>query len=229
MEVDYNQIRNRVRQAFQQAGPQPWLVGYDATAIQDFITQRGRPISMAGASKTIKDFDAHHLSAHTLLFAGGGRGIGLARSQQEAISLCNTFIDDYRQRTCGEVLAATCVRFDPKKERESLLWFRQTLEVAKDAAHPPQGHLPLDKEFECQDCRRYHVRQNEQICLRCDTMTNMGRSTGQLSQSLAHCPLASEVQATARPRPYCHWANKGSCSSPPRSTTWAVNLGEVAT
>ena len=32
----------------------------------------------------------------------------------------------------------------------------------------------------------------------------------QPTQSLAQRPLASDVQATARPRPYCHWARTGS-------------------
>src|SRR5512146_3189463 len=29
-------------------------------------------------------------------------------------------------------------------------------------------------------------------------------------QFLAHRPVESEVQATDRPRPYCHWASNGS-------------------
>src|ERR1043165_8585587 len=33
---------------------------------------------------------------------------------------------------------------------------------------------------------------------------------GHLTQSVAQRPFTSEVQATERPRPYCHWARMGS-------------------
>src|SRR5690606_36019166 len=33
-------------------------------------------------------------------------------------------------------------------------------------------------------------------------------------QSLAHLPFVSLVHATARPKPYCHWASTGDCSTP---------------
>ncbi len=45
----------------------------------------------------------------------------------------------------------------------------------------------------------------------------------QPTQFLAQRPVESEVQATARPRPYCHWARSGS-SRAVTSTPWAAGL-----
>ena len=46
------------------------------------------------------------------------------------------------------------------------------------------------------------------------------------SQSLAHRPVESDVHATDRPRPYCHWARSGS-SRAVTSTVWAAGLAVV--
>ncbi len=43
----------------------------------------------------------------------------------------------------------------------------------------------------------------------------------------AHCWRASDVHATARPSPYCHWASSGS-SRAVRSATVALPLAVVA-
>ena len=46
----------------------------------------------------------------------------------------------------------------------------------------------------------------------------------QPTQSLAQRPVASDVQATDRPRPYCHWARSGS-SRPVTRTVCGGGLG----
>ena len=46
------------------------------------------------------------------------------------------------------------------------------------------------------------------------------------TQFLAQCPVESEVHATARPRPYCHWASTGSSRSD-TSTVCAAALAVV--
>ncbi len=48
----------------------------------------------------------------------------------------------------------------------------------------------------------------------------------QPSQFLAQRPVESDVQATDRPRPYCHWARSGS-SRPVTRTVWAAGLAVV--
>ena len=45
-------------------------------------------------------------------------------------------------------------------------------------------------------------------------------------QLLAQRPVESEVHATARPRPYCHWARSGS-SRPVTRTVCAAGLAVV--
>ncbi len=48
----------------------------------------------------------------------------------------------------------------------------------------------------------------------------------QPTQLLAQRPVESEVQATARPSPYCHCASSGSSRSV-TSTVWAAGLAVV--
>src|SRR3954466_6490435 len=49
---------------------------------------------------------------------------------------------------------------------------------------------------------------------------------GQLTQFFAHRPVESDVQATDRPRPYCHCARSGSSRGETR-TSWAADLTVV--
>ena len=48
----------------------------------------------------------------------------------------------------------------------------------------------------------------------------------QPTQAFAQRPVESDVQATARPRPNCHWARSGS-SRAVTSTVWAAALAVV--
>ena len=48
----------------------------------------------------------------------------------------------------------------------------------------------------------------------------------QASQLFAQRPVESDVQATDRPRPYCHWARSGSSRAVTR-TVWAAALAVV--
>ena len=48
----------------------------------------------------------------------------------------------------------------------------------------------------------------------------------QPTQSFAQRPVESDVQATDRPSPYCHWARSGS-SRAVTSTVWAAALAVV--
>ena len=48
----------------------------------------------------------------------------------------------------------------------------------------------------------------------------------QPTQFFAHFPVASEVHATDRPRPYCHCASSGS-SRAVTNTVWAAGLAVV--
>jgi hypothetical protein len=45
-------------------------------------------------------------------------------------------------------------------------------------------------------------------------------------QDFAQRPVESEVHATARPSPYCHWARSGS-SRAVTSTVWAADFAVV--
>src|SRR5579862_176217 len=53
-------------------------------------------------------------------------------------------------------------------------------------------------------------------------------NSGQPIQSVAHWPFVSDVQATTRPRPYCHSDRMGSPCAEARIGC-AVGLGVVAT
>lgn len=200
--LDPEQIADRVMRAVAAAGDTPWLVGYDANAIQELITASGRPISMRGASEAILAFDEEVNRGELSIFGGGGRGVVLARSRDDADHRQRALIDRYRTITRGGVMAACAVPLERggHAEAQSLRWLRHQLELAKDAALPPAGDLPDSKETECAYCRGYRAslprKRDEQIefvCAQCDAMLESGRRTGrergerfgEMSQSIA--------------------------------------------
>jgi hypothetical protein len=183
---DPGQIADRVSRALAAAGDRPWLVGYDANAIQELITASGRPISMRGASEVILDFDKEVRARELVIFAGGGRGVILARSADDASQRARAFVDRYRAVTRGGVMATCAVPLERRgDEARSIRWLRHRLEIAKDEALPPGGELSATKEVECAYCRTYRaVRERkrddevERLCVQCDAMLDKGRDTG---------------------------------------------------
>lgn len=181
------EVVDRVTGALTAAGDGSWLVGYDANGIQELITACGRPIAMRGASEAILAFDAEARSRKLAIFAGGGRGVVLARSEDEARATGRAFVDRFRELTHGGVMAACAVPLTRggDGEAQSIRWLRHRLDLEKDAARPPGGVLPDSKERECAYCRGYlgtrlrkRDEQTEMVCARCDAMLERGRSTG---------------------------------------------------
>jgi hypothetical protein len=185
--MDPNEISARVARAVAAAGGSPWLVGYDANGIQELITASGRPISMRGASEVILAFDDEARKDELTIFAGGGRGIALARSEREARTAVRANVDRFRQVTRGGVMAACTVplQLGSEPEAQSIRWLLRQLDIEKDAANPPAGVLPDHKEVECAYCCNYRgTRQrkrddeHEMVCARCDAMLERGRRAG---------------------------------------------------
>ncbi|HEX3757834.1 MAG TPA: hypothetical protein VHW23_03970 [Kofleriaceae bacterium] len=200
--LDPKQIADRVTRAVAAAGATPWLVGYDANAIQELITASGRPISMRGASEAIRAFDDEVNKDELSIFGGGGRGVVLARSRDEAERQQDALVDRYRAVTRGGVVATCAVPLERggHAEAQSIRWLRHRLELAKDAALPPAGELPDAKQSECAYCRAYRGsrprkrdEQIELVCAQCDAMLDRGRLEGrdpgdrfgEMSQSIA--------------------------------------------
>ena len=69
---------DRVRHRCRAINPDAYLVGYDVSEIQAFVTAASRPIIMRGASETILGFDKQEEKRS--IFAGGGRGIQMSTS-----------------------------------------------------------------------------------------------------------------------------------------------------
>jgi hypothetical protein len=191
---DAEEIRARVERALAHAGEQPWLVGYDASGIQELVTAAGRPLSMRGVSEVIKEFDRQvdEDSRGLTIFAGGGRGICLARSQDGAHEMARALAGRFRKETHHGVLATGYVPLDRGAEAQSLRWLRRHLDIEKDAADIPTPPLPDLRELECVYCRRYRgiprMRDDteELVCSRCDDMIKHGRKTeSAMSRSLA--------------------------------------------
>lgn len=186
-----------IPEVLRNAGPRPWLLGYDVNAIQELITAPSRPIAMLGVSATIRLFDEAVEHRHAV-FSGGGRGLLLVPSPEEAEARGYQLVRDFRQNTYGGVLAAAWAPYDPGNPRGSLRWLHSKLELAKDAAEAP-GHeqlvLPRHKSEECADCNLYTATHNvsrkdgpdERVCLRCRAMVDAGR--GQ------HRDLAERIQS----------------------------------
>jgi hypothetical protein len=214
MTANPSEIAARIRNAVAAAGRDPWLVGYDANGIQELITASGRLISMRGASEAILGFDKEVRERRRTIFAGGGRGVVLATSREDAVRQERQLIDDYRRVTGGGVMASCAVPLQRGgvAEAQSIRWLRHRLEIAKDAAQPPGGKLPSGKEDECTYCRRYcaeRVRTRdgmpEMVCQQCDVMLGHGRKTGrsagervgEMSLSIADIATGGWIAATS--------------------------------
>jgi hypothetical protein len=199
--IDPEQIADGVTRRVVEAGATPWLVGYDANGIQQLITASGRPISIRGASEAILAFDQEVTKGELSIFGGGGRGVVLARSREDAERRARTLVERYRQVTCGGVMATSAVPLERggDSEARSIRWLRHQLDLAKDEAWPPAGDLPDTKEAECAYCRGYRgVRPRkrdeaiELVCVQCDAMLERGRRTerqpgerfGEMSESI---------------------------------------------
>jgi hypothetical protein len=185
--IDPRQIADGVTRTVAEAGSTPWLVGYDANGIQELITASGRPISMRGASEAILAFDKEVDEGKLPIFGGGGRGVVLARSQEDAEQRERILVDRYRKLTRGGVMAASAVPLERGGDAEarSIRWLRHRLDLAKDEALPPAGDLPDTKEAECAYCRGYRGARPrkrdeaiELVCMQCDAMLDRGRGIG---------------------------------------------------
>jgi len=181
------EISARVERVVAGAGASPWLVGYDANGIQELITASGRPISMRGASEVILAFDKRVRDEELTIFAGGGRGVLLARSEGEADAKAKELVARYRVTTCGGIMAACAVPLERGRDAQarSIRWLRHRLGIEKDAAPPPTGVLPDSKASECAYCRNYRGTRDrkrddeiEKVCPRCDAMLEHGRRAG---------------------------------------------------
>ncbi len=116
--ITNTQIHDRVKRALSGAGSTPWLYGYDVVGIQDFIGARSRPIAMRGASESVIAVDREHQKLATNIFSGGGRGVGIAPSQKDALGICEKLTTQHRNS--GGVLATAMVPFQVKSERDCL-------------------------------------------------------------------------------------------------------------
>ena len=186
--IHVSAIRERVRHALGAAGSDPWLYGYDVVGIQEFVIARNRPIAMRGASETVIDFDK---ASGMNVFCGGGRGIGLLASEDAATERCKELIAQHRAK--GGVLVTAAVPYRPDRPAQSLSHLRAKLAIAKDAAPPPKGLLPKDKQTPCANCWMYlathRIKRGETtvevVCELCDAMIKRGRETDGMSQSLS--------------------------------------------
>lgn len=180
---DVEAVRSTVRDAINAAGAEPVLLGWDAVGIQAFVTASSRPITMLGASETLKRFDDERRQVDSTIFAGGGRGLAVVpRSQVDGFSA--QLVKTFRAATHGGQLAVAAVPFATEAQRQSLAWLRQRLLSAKDEAPAPDLPLPDSPEAQCWDCRvRPATRalpnpkdQDKRVCERCFELIATGRS-----------------------------------------------------
>ncbi|HEY0134996.1 MAG TPA: hypothetical protein VGB85_12970, partial [Nannocystis sp.] len=150
------------------------------------ITASSRPITMLGTSAAIAGFDRDMRHERTV-FAGGGRGLELAASREEAVARGRMLVSEFHARTHGGVLVTETVPYDATAVRGSLRWLHGALDLAKDAAPPPGlGPLaaPRSKAEECAHCKTYVSTQvsrrkdapDERVCRRCFELAQAGRA-----------------------------------------------------
>lgn len=165
----------------------PWLVGYDAHGIQEFITASNRPLAMLGASDAIKRFDEQAGRAMACkIFAGGGRGMEVIDGEAAARARCERLLADYKAATYGGALSTAMVPFDSRRPAASLRWLRQRLDLVKDACPRPGAEelrLYQHKRDQCADCGAYQAEHRserkdeagERVCTRCRDLVKRGR------------------------------------------------------
>ncbi len=182
--------RERVKKALVGAGTTPYLYGYDVAGIQSFIAARGKPQAMHGASCFVKGVDTHNQGLPLAIFSGGGRGMGLARSEEDARQYCEALRQNLGK---GGALATAFVPFEAKSEQNSLRWLRLQLEQAKETLQPPAGELPDSKEHQCATCSQFEGTddvtfgdQPLRVCKLCRRATEHTRATNpKMRQSLS--------------------------------------------
>lgn len=192
----------------------PWLVGYDAHGIQEFITASNRPLAMLGASHAIKQFDQD--AARTMayeLFAGGGRGMEIVDGEAAARARRDCLVHRYKTATYGGAISIEMVPFDRARPAACLRWLRQRLDLVKDACpRPDSAHLDLyrRKSEQCADCGAYPAEHpserrdgaGERVCTRCRDLVRLARKVapdrGEEIQSLLDlCDDGSYVAAVS--------------------------------
>lgn len=199
--VDVKQRLREIEDTIRDIGETPHLVGYDANEIQELISGCSRLVAMRGASEAILEFDREVRSRHRAVFAGGGRGMVLARSSEEAERMASALSDRFRAMTQGGVAAACWVPVEASGDAQmrGLRWLRHRLDLAKGAAAPPGGDVPTSRDDECACCRRYRAAiestrddRPDHVCSRCFEMIGRGRKSdrapgervGAMSQSI---------------------------------------------
>ncbi|MFO0578868.1 MAG: hypothetical protein U1A78_33105 [Polyangia bacterium] len=186
-------IRARVQTAIQQAGSTPWLVGYDVVGIQEFVTANSRPKAMRGASELIRRFDQGCGRSPLCIFAGGGRGIELARDEAAAEARMRALADHFYQETRGGTLATAAVPYDARHAQACLQWLSMRLNAAKESLPRPVLRLPHDKTSRCADCLLFTATQDsprpdaggERICDRCAWALRAANEIDEVRQSLS--------------------------------------------
>lgn len=186
--VDVEASRRRVARAIQNAGSEPWLVGFEAVGIQDLIAANGRPLAMQGASTLVDDFDAENRDEARpegcggLVFAGGGRGLVVVPSAHVDASI-DTLRRRYDEITCGGQLAVAKAPLDTKDPAASLRWLRLRLGGAKDRAEAPRVPVPSTHEQRCTDCKVRRIETTYQgpegaisSCTLCRKVVERGRT-----------------------------------------------------
>lgn len=184
-------LRECVKRALVNAGATPYIYGYDVAGIQSFIGARGRPQAMHGASCFVTAVDSQNQGLPLAMFSGGGRGMGLARSEEEARKYCEALRENLGKNR--GVLATAHVPFQAKAEQNSLRWLRLQLEHAKETLQPPPGSLPDCKEHQCETCSQFSATddvsygdQPMRVCKLCKRATDHTRATNpKMRQSLS--------------------------------------------
>lgn len=182
--IDPDEIRRRVEKAVRLAGRDAWLVGYDINGIQELVTASNRPIAMWGACHAIKDFDRAQAETALSIFAGGGRGVALAPSEDAAQERISTLASEFCRATDGGVLVGAAVPYG-RDVAASITWLRRKLEIAKDEAPRPGETLPADKQTQCPDCSARRADRPVDgkegvrlVCGRCALLIHLARKTG---------------------------------------------------
>lgn len=181
---------NNVNDALAQLRGQTQLVGYDITGIQELVFSSRRPRAIKSCSVLIKQLDESFkasLPANTCrIFSGGGRGLFLAASPDQARDLCKVI----REKFAKELIHGNLVTEHVPLERSpskggpeaSITRLRQRMESAKEAAIPYAGVYPAGRGDECEGCGHWKAEKpwkaadyNETLCCACHQLMSKGK------------------------------------------------------
>lgn len=155
--IDLGALRTRIERLRSAVGQDGALIAYAVAGVQRLIFLSSRQVAIRNASQLVQAFDRWVAENHSLsvVFARGGRGLLLARTDQSA-RIQGELRAHFDKQTEDASLSLTQVPYDPSAEADCLRWLWRVAEARKDQAPLPRAPLPRKTGMGL--CANCHIR-----------------------------------------------------------------------